>query len=58
MERYTPIIHKVMAGSNGSMSSANIRVLGNVNYPHHSLGSVNHYVKQISNSHHHNSGRH
>ena len=57
MERYTPIIHIVMAGSGGAMNSANIRTLGNVNFPHQSLGNVNHYVKYMSNPHHHHSGK-
>ena len=54
MERYTPIIHKVMAGSGGgSMSSANIRVLGNVNHPPIILGNTNAHVKHFNPHHHH-----
>jgi hypothetical protein len=52
MERFTPIIHKVMSGSGGSMNTAHIRVLGNVNHPHQGLGNVNNHVKHFTSTHH------
>ena len=45
-----------MAGSCGAMSSANVRVLGNVNHPHQALGNNNYHVSHFSNPHHHNLG--
>jgi len=45
MDSYTPIIHKVMGA--GKKGHKGIKMMGNVNHPHHPLGSTNETIKSM-----------